>query len=66
MNVYKSIIQGLNEAIEYEKGNIKIKTVPESKEYETFIEGVSGFTDDYFTVLESHNNDDIPSERETL
>lgn len=27
MNVYESIIQGLNEAIEYEKGNLKAKTV---------------------------------------
>lgn len=26
MNVYESIIQGLNEAIEYEKGNLKAKT----------------------------------------
>lgn len=26
MNVYESIMQGLNEAIEYEKGNIKAKT----------------------------------------
>lgn len=27
MNVYESIVQGLNEAIEYEKGNLKAKTV---------------------------------------
>lgn len=27
MSVYESIMQGLNEAIEYEKGNIKAKTV---------------------------------------
>lgn len=27
MNVYESIIQGLNEAIEYEKGNLKTKTI---------------------------------------
>lgn len=26
MNVYESVIQGLNEAIEYEKGNLKAKT----------------------------------------
>lgn len=26
MNVYKSIIQGLNEAVEYEKGNVKART----------------------------------------
>lgn len=66
MNVYKSIIQGLNEAIEYEKGNIKVRTVTKSKSWETFIEGVEEFTDDYFTALESRDNDDIPPERETL
>lgn len=27
MNVYESIVQGLNEAIEYEKGNLNAKTV---------------------------------------
>lgn len=27
MSVYKSIIQGLNEAVEYEKGNIKAKKI---------------------------------------
>ncbi|MDE6003834.1 MAG: helix-turn-helix domain-containing protein [Oscillospiraceae bacterium] len=27
MNVYDSIIQGLNEAIEYEKGNLQARTV---------------------------------------
>ncbi len=26
MNVYDSIIKGLNEAVEYEKGNVKAKT----------------------------------------
>lgn len=26
-NIYESIIQGLNEAVEYEKGNIKAKTI---------------------------------------
>lgn len=26
MNVYESIVQGLNEAIEYEKGNLKART----------------------------------------
>lgn len=26
MNVYKSIIRGLNEAVEFEKGNIKART----------------------------------------
>lgn len=66
MGFYEDIVESLNEAIEYEKDNIKAKIVPESKEYETFIEGVDGFTDDYFTTLESRDNNDIPPERETL
>ena len=40
--------------------------VPKNKEWETFIEGINGFTDDYFKVLENRHNDDIQSERESL
>lgn len=40
--------------------------VPKSKAWETFMEGVNGFTEDYFTVLENRDNGDIPPERETL
>lgn len=40
--------------------------VPKSKAWETFIEGINGFTDDYFNTLENRRNDEIPSEREIL
>ena len=40
--------------------------VPKDKVWETFIEGVNGFTDDYFEAVESGRADEIQSERETL
>lgn len=40
--------------------------VPKGKVWETFIEGIDGFTDSYFAVLESRHNDELPSEREAL
>ncbi|MDE5771942.1 MAG: type II toxin-antitoxin system VapB family antitoxin [Ruminococcus sp.] len=40
--------------------------VPKNKAWETFIEGIDGFTEDYFTALENRNNDEIQSEREAL
>jgi antitoxin VapB len=39
---------------------------PKDKEWETFLEGINGFTDDYFEAVESHRNCEIPSERESL
>ena len=39
--------------------------VPKDKEWDTFLEGIKGFTDDYFEALESRH-DDLPPERETL
>lgn len=40
--------------------------VPKDKAWETFIEGINGFTDDYFTALENRHNDEIQSERDSL
>lgn len=40
--------------------------VPKDKVWETFIEGIKGFTDDYFEAVESGRTDEIQSERETL
>ena len=40
--------------------------VPKSKAWETFIEGINGFTDDYFNALGNRRNDEIPLEREIL
>ncbi len=39
--------------------------VPKSKQWETFLEGISGFTDDYFSAMENRRIDEISSERES-
>ncbi len=39
---------------------------PKERAWETFMEGVSGFTDDYFAAIENNRAEDIPSEREVL
>lgn len=39
---------------------------PKDCAWETFMEGISGFTDDYFEAIESSRAEDIPSEREAL
>lgn len=40
--------------------------VPKNKAWETFMEGIKGFTDDFFEVMESRYEDEIQSERELL
>ncbi|MCM1577738.1 MAG: type II toxin-antitoxin system VapB family antitoxin [Ruminococcus sp.] len=40
--------------------------VPKDKEWDTFMEGVNGFTEDYFEILENRRTAEMPSERETL
>lgn len=40
--------------------------VPKNKEWETFMEGINGFTEDYFSALESRHENDIQHERENL
>ena len=40
--------------------------VPKSKAWETFMEGINGFTEDYFHALENRRKDEISSEREIL
>jgi antitoxin VapB len=39
---------------------------PKDRAWETFMEGVSGFSDDYFDAIEQARSEDIPSARETL
>ena len=39
--------------------------VPKEKIWDTFLEGINGFTDDYFEALESRTYD-APPEREIL
>ena len=41
-----------------------IMLVPQNKAWETFIEGLDEFTDDYFEAIK--NRQEIPSEREVL
>ena len=41
-----------------------VMLVPKEKAWETFMEGVNGFTDDYFKIME--NRLEIQAERETL
>lgn len=40
--------------------------VPKDKVWETFIEGIKGFTDDYFEAVETRHDNEIQLERETL
>ena len=41
--------------------------VPKDRAWETFLEGVGSFTDDYFDIVQSRHEDDlIQEERETL
>ena len=39
--------------------------VPKEKAWETFLEGINGFTDDYIQIMESRS-DDVPDEREVI
>lgn len=39
---------------------------PKDRAWDTFMEGVSGFSDDYFDAIEQARSEDIPSARETL
>lgn len=39
--------------------------VPKEKAWETFLEGINGFTGDYIQIMESRS-DDVPDEREML
>lgn len=40
--------------------------VPKDKVWETFIEGINGFTDDYFEAIESVRANEFQQERESL
>ena len=43
-----------------------VMLVPKEKAWETFMEGVNGFTDDYFEIVDNRRTDEIQAERETL
>ncbi len=40
--------------------------VPKDKVWETFIEGINGFTDDYFEAVEAGRANEFQPERESL
>ncbi len=42
-----------------------VMLVPKEKAWETFMEGVNGFTDDYFKAMDNRK-DEIQAEREML
>ncbi len=52
-----------NEVYVQKLGN-SVLLVPKEKRWETFMEGIDGFTEDYFEALE--NRSEIDSERESL
>lgn len=52
-----------NEVYVQKLGN-SVLLVPKDKRWETFMEGIDGFTEDYFEALE--NRSEMDSERESL
>ena len=42
-----------------------VMLIPKEKIWDTFIEGVNGFTDDYIEIMENRV-DEVPAERESL
>ena len=42
-----------------------VMLVPKEMVWETFLEGINSFTDDYIQIMESRS-DDVPDEREIL
>lgn len=42
-----------------------VMLVPKDKAWETFMEGINGFTDDYIEIMEKRI-DEVPVERESL
>lgn len=42
-----------------------VMLVPKEKAWETFLEGINGFTDDYIEIMEKRI-DEVPVERESL
>ena len=42
-----------------------VMLIPKEKVWETFLEGINGFTDDYIEIMEKRI-DEVPIERESL
>ncbi|MDE6036368.1 MAG: type II toxin-antitoxin system VapB family antitoxin [Ruminococcus sp.] len=43
-----------------------VMLVPKEKAWETFMEGVNGFTDDYFDVMDNLRAEEVASVRESI
>ncbi|HBN10978.1 MAG TPA: AbrB/MazE/SpoVT family DNA-binding domain-containing protein [Ruminococcus sp.] len=43
-----------------------VMLVPKEKAWETFMEGINGFTEDYFEAMENIRTEEISSMRETI
>lgn len=43
-----------------------VMLVPKEKAWETFMEGVNGFTDDYFEVMDNLRAEEVASVRESI
>lgn len=43
-----------------------VMLVPKDKVWETFMEGIDSFTDDYFKAIETHKDLDFQAERDSL
>ena len=54
-----------NEVYVQKIGDI-VMLIPKEKAWETFIEGINGFTDDYFEVMDSIRAEEVTSESEYM
>ncbi len=43
-----------------------VMLVPKEKAWETFMEGINGFTDDYFEVMDNLRAEEVASVRESI
>ena len=54
------------EEVYVQKIGDSVMLFPKERAWETFLEGIDGFTDDYFSAVESARDNEISSERESL
>lgn len=56
----------LGDEVYVQKIGDSVMLFPKERAWETFLEGINGFTDDYFTAIDAARANEIPSERESL
>ena len=64
--LYRDVVSWIRELILKDEIRLRDVPVPKDKVWETFIEGLNGFTEDYFEAVESGRTDEFQSEREVL